>query len=92
MQTQPNYAGRVFDRKPENIAKICIESNKCSHLPNRKGPHGTLIRPSEVDFRNGNRIMALIAQTGRVLRRKVFVKEELHASARTTSSPASAAA
>jgi len=92
MQTQPNHARCIFDRKPKNISEIRVERHENSPLLNRKGPNSCVLGAAEVNFYDRKRIVTLIAQIFGVQRRKVFVKEEFHASARITSSPASAAA
>jgi len=92
MQTEPNDARCAQDRIPKDIAEIGIERYEHSSFADGSGANLRVAgaRQADVDHRDG--VITCSPQTSGMARRKVLLEKELHASVRTISSPASAAA
>ena len=92
MQTHPNDLRCAQDRIPKDIAEIGVERYEYSSFTDGSGANLRIAGARKADVLCGDGIITRLAKMSGMARRKVLVEKELHASVRTISSPASAAA
>ena len=92
VQPQAYDAGRSIRRKPEHVGEIAVERDENPPALNGCAPHYGVVCAGKTRFRNWHGIVPELAHGFRLTRREVLIQQEFHASARTTSSAASAAA
>ena len=55
------------------MAEIRIDGNKCPFLPEGEKPDGLVFRSAHACLKHGHSVMASLAQSDSVRRRKIFV-------------------
>jgi hypothetical protein len=92
VKTQSNDTSREFWRKPDDVREVTIQSYQDAALPDGEICHFGVAGSGEAGFDHGNGVITQATKKLRMAGSQILIQQELHASARTTSSAARRAA